>query len=1064
MSKSQIEDFLSIYPDQTDQEFQQKISSIKEFQDLASTLDEPMPKRGEYFRHQILLQILMLFIDEILLIWEMGSGKTCGIAACTEFIKNIARDMMNNVIANSAPENIEGKDIYRYFPYRRVLMLVSGDVTEQDLKFQLFCKCTGDVYDNDVIKNSMTEKSRKANITVSLQSYYDIDRHISFARKLKQLSDEQIIKQYSGYIIIIDEAHKVGINDKGDIDSETYSQYWRLLHLVKRRKIILLTGTPMINQPKEIIPLMNLILPANMQMSSETDDLSGFSDDQLMAYFNGRISYVRSLNKGVVLHDVGVPLTYDGISSRKLVYPGKLEGIQHESYMNLISSGVDDSVGTNSRLCANFVFPDGSYGGSGFSRYVKHIKDEQYEFKPDVAEYVRQNLKQLSIKMFNIIQDILNNPKRKRYVWFNYIEPGVILFGLCLELFGFTRYIGSGSSFVSRNIKGLRPFCSSPDTDLIPTLDKKPRFMYLTSKTPKSHLTHLFDMYNCKENVDGEYVLIVIGSHVSGEGVSFSDTREFDDANAWWNESTISQAKGRIVRATGYINTEAKERQKLIELGENPDDIIIDVNFRSHCTISDNFNTIDQKMYHITEEKDKKIARIKRLLKKAAVDCQLHRERNIRDTDIDYSRECDYNVCNYECKNIPPKEYIDMYDMLTAQMKIEQISDKIIIFFNTEFETDIITLKNHIKCADFYLVMSIQKLISENTPILNRNGIISYLRNSGDYIYLVTNKFENHSKDDLYYSKKLIVPSTKNFTGTIEEIKVKNQMQIIKDMSELSELDPNYTFNLGELLKKLSKKYQIYLFEKVTKEFLIDNARTMLTNFVFEKWRRFLFSTFEPIGEIEKTLTLMNISIPVRRGKHSVNVLTNALGNMSLITQDATGETVYLHTLYEEISSKMVLYTGSIGYQYKHENCMIRILKSSENIGWRNVADYEKQIYRLIIYNSIQNRLMEFENKKIYGIYIETTGEFKIRDSRGETLDVNGRSRKRGLNLKSVIIADLVSIIYYLNIPVPGYFDNVQMYDVSYIEHELRKMEKCSINLREIVKNFLIQNDMVYYT
>ena len=68
--------------------------------------------------------------------------------------------------------------------------------------------------------------------------------------------------------------------------------------MVKPRKVILSSATPMINSPNELPGRLNLILPEDNQMPEM--DFKTVSLQTVEPYFRGLISYVRSLETGAV--------------------------------------------------------------------------------------------------------------------------------------------------------------------------------------------------------------------------------------------------------------------------------------------------------------------------------------------------------------------------------------------------------------------------------------------------------------------------------------------------------------------------------------------------------------------------------------------------------------------------------------------------------------------------------------------------------------------------------------------------------------------------------------------
>ena len=57
----------------------------------------------------------------------------------------------------------------------------------------------------------------------------------------------------------------------------------------------------------------------------------------------------------------------------------------------------------------------------------------------------------------------------------------------------------------------------------------------------------------------------------------------------------------------------------------------------------------DLLLYNMSIEKDIKVQFVERVLKEVALDCELTKFRNIRPTDMDGTRDCNYSDCNYTC-------------------------------------------------------------------------------------------------------------------------------------------------------------------------------------------------------------------------------------------------------------------------------------------------------------------------------------------------------------------------------------------------------------------------------
>ena len=76
----ELADFLESNPSIYVNQFQKHITQKKEFAELASSPSEVLPKiRGSIFKHQEFTQRLLRIIDNLLVISETGTGKTCEV-------------------------------------------------------------------------------------------------------------------------------------------------------------------------------------------------------------------------------------------------------------------------------------------------------------------------------------------------------------------------------------------------------------------------------------------------------------------------------------------------------------------------------------------------------------------------------------------------------------------------------------------------------------------------------------------------------------------------------------------------------------------------------------------------------------------------------------------------------------------------------------------------------------------------------------------------------------------------------------------------------------------------
>ena len=156
-----------------------------------------------------------------------------------------------------------------------------------------------------------------------------------------------------------------------------------------------------------------------------------------------------------------IKINYKGNHLGKLKYlnvvSDTMSDFQSKYYkeaLDLDQSSGDDTMGVyiNSREASLFVYPDGSYGSSGFSKYIetktsklkKGLKylslNNTLKSKLKENNTILKNIENFSIKYAKTIENILSNQKKCVFVYSSSVNgSGLILFGLLLELFGFTK-------------------------------------------------------------------------------------------------------------------------------------------------------------------------------------------------------------------------------------------------------------------------------------------------------------------------------------------------------------------------------------------------------------------------------------------------------------------------------------------------------------------------------------------------------------------------------------------------------------------------------------------------
>ena len=252
----------------------------------------------------------------------------------------------------------------------------------------------------------------------------------------------------------------------------------------------------------------------------------------------------------------------------------------------------------------------------------------------------------------------------------------------------FTQFSGKASAFMgtSKDTQ-LVSFCPPPksrddgtDADEVqrsirPNIEVQPRYAIISKDTPPSERSAIFELYNSKENMHGDYIKVIIVSPVGQYGINLFSTTNVDFYAPVWTPTELYQATNRVFREVAYIDLINEMVNENINRGIDVprNKLVIPVKIHLYAAYTRNSNgeytpTADEGAYLAAESKDKPIRRIMRIGRQLSVDCQIQYNRNVRpDIDRDGTPVCDYEECEYVCAD--PSQ-----NMLTRQHTMYIIS------------------------------------------------------------------------------------------------------------------------------------------------------------------------------------------------------------------------------------------------------------------------------------------------------------------------------------------------------------------------------------------------------
>lgn len=411
------------------------------------------------------------------------------------------------------------------------------------------------------------EENTETELKKYMDAYIDIRRYITFARHISEMSDTDIVKEFSNRVLIIDEAHHLSIKTNAR-DKQTYNQLLRLLGLVRNCRIIVSTATPIVDVHTEIYSLVNLILPVSERLTSAASQTL----DNLRRVVTGRVSYFmqdmgekpRVIEVGTEIRDSDQRLIFVRMQSRQLQAYEKLPQANNEMYMDvrytsllvlpkeINDSGNYECIHHRSNIPDNYLrIVHTSSKGVPSSQFadddVRDLIFQMFCNRSDSPDRSNIGLYALSCKLGYLIDELEKFDRRqeKCFLFCREVQAfGIKSISAILNAIGFEFYDGS-----------------TP----IGEMSIKPRFTMITgegsstTKRTESHMARLHT-FNDDRNKHGIYLRILIVSDVGSESLTLKCVRQVHVLTPFWNNNKTVQVIARAVRMESHAALPPDER------------------------------------------------------------------------------------------------------------------------------------------------------------------------------------------------------------------------------------------------------------------------------------------------------------------------------------------------------------------------------------------------------------------------------------------------------------------------------------------------------------------------
>jgi hypothetical protein len=816
-----------------------------------------LPTKGEKNDAQHLMSIIMnpnTNIREMIIAHKMGTGKSCLSSAIQENFKNMYVGGMKR---------------------KPALVLVKNDDLARSYRNEVEKVCTVGIYDpyftEKELEKGITPKQRSQRIKKMINQSYQIFTYETFLKTLPK-SKEFIKEHHSNRVIILDEPHNLKYKKK--IEQKTtdttkskgkkrvvnlYNSLHTFLHSVENCVVLPLSGTLMWDHVYDVAGIMNLILPLDDQLPVGKNFMKQFfkdgkliNEDVLAKYFYGRISYLRPVTSSAETEEVGIIPDFLRYTT---VYPCIMSDFQSSAASDVKSNMMANetleqqiqggSFSKDARDIANFAYPifdkegnviNYTYGKKGFEMYcvqhhrIKNLgakkRDEKIVTSYEITNrhfrnYIKNNLYECSAKMALIVEEIKNHPDQLFFIYTGDFasKSGAILIGLILE------------------IHGLVWAKTTAELDKTPTDENIRRLTVITSKdgtiNTGPEISSAIHSINRYDNRYAARCQVLVGSKKIGEGISLKNFRNVIIVSPFWNMPSVDQPIFRILRYLAQEDLKPEERKvRVMRLcsvdgGTKKNGYTTPKSYPPNTLISKT-ETIDMHVLKIAENKEIYNSQVTRVFKKQSFDCAMNYKRNVIEQDKDYTKECDYERCNYSCQDIEPSDSsgrvwrydVDYDDLdvtnynLLYNMNLVPIIKIISRLFNRYNTMNIHNIIDHIpdeyedgdyrQTSKFMILKCLDAIIENDILIPNRLGVRCYLNRQSNVYFLAENP--NSTYDSNMYNLVPIISDKRSMKDVVNTELVDKDIGNGHIQSFVEDPNPN-TF------KNLSYKTQIILFE-----------------------------------------------------------------------------------------------------------------------------------------------------------------------------------------------------------------------------------------------------------
>jgi len=575
------------------------LSINKQISDLDQKYEED-ERKGFLLNHQYIVKeyLIKRNVRGLLIFHSTGVGKSITASSIADFYRKYEPDRKIIVLLPKTLQSNFENSIAKYM--RNDPMAYSREKTQEFIEEVIKLNY------NFISLNSsnMFEKIKKTKkATYEEEMEKKLDQNLgSFTNSVKGMLENSLL--------IIDEFHN--LSNAITNGSKNAVNLYNMIMNTRNIKLVFLTGTPIINNPFELVPTFNMLKGYIYDYDISTkrkftlfpenrDDFNKFfiknkdSINNKQKFQNrifGLVSYYGDFyfdkknkeefpdQKDLIVEKVPMSVyqfaRYQEARELELKEESNKfnKGSKNEYFVTKDSSGSTSSYRIRTRQIGNFFIPDYALeftnGRKSVTKYINKIKANDLS-----------NLDKFSPKFKKVLENINKYKNQLGVVYSEFVSgEGIALFSMILELHGYVywdkskQHINLSNEIVLDNsnlmdAESEEEHIYNSDTELATsdveskkskkggnkdnTIKKEKTYAIITGDIPIIERQKIVNSFNKKENITGNIISLLLLSKSGAEGLNLHNVRHLHIMEPFWNYARIEQVIARGVRYQGHI-------------------------------------------------------------------------------------------------------------------------------------------------------------------------------------------------------------------------------------------------------------------------------------------------------------------------------------------------------------------------------------------------------------------------------------------------------------------------------------------------------------------------------